>query len=201
MKFSLENRPKKRSDCKDVPRPCPFVGCNHNTYLDINGSSVYIKHKKEPWDVDPKLSCVLDIIEDHQENSDNDDGMTLQQIGDILGFTNETARTTEASALNKLKNHLTMEYPDDLVTKALNLEIKEEDLDYYVFLSDFMEDLSLSEKTITNWKLEGLSVYYFGDNEIIKRSDLIKFFNTNTNYVIRLYNKKSLRPKLKEYGL
>jgi hypothetical protein len=29
-------RPRTRAECKDEPRPCPWVACKHHLYLDIN---------------------------------------------------------------------------------------------------------------------------------------------------------------------
>lgn len=58
-------RPKTRADCANVPRPCPFVGCRYNTYLDVlpNGVIQYRHQGKEPCDINPQLSCALDIAE------------------------------------------------------------------------------------------------------------------------------------------
>jgi hypothetical protein len=33
-------RPKTRADCADVPRPCPFVSCRWNLYLDVDNRGV-----------------------------------------------------------------------------------------------------------------------------------------------------------------
>jgi hypothetical protein len=75
-------RPLTRQDCADVPRPCPFVGCHHNMYCDVSPrtGSVKINHAEgvQPWHVDPKQSCVLDIVE-------REGAMTLESIGVALG--------------------------------------------------------------------------------------------------------------------
>lgn len=79
-------RPKTRADCANVPRPCPFVGCRHNLYLEVRNQSIIIYHPdKAPWELDPKKSCVLDVVENGQS-------LTLEQIGKILNVTRERVR-------------------------------------------------------------------------------------------------------------
>jgi len=36
-------RPRTRADCKDAPRPCPFVSCKHHLYLDVSPRTGAIK--------------------------------------------------------------------------------------------------------------------------------------------------------------
>src|SRR5262245_7942442 len=36
-------RPRNRSECRDGPRPCPWVACKHHLYLDINPRTGSIK--------------------------------------------------------------------------------------------------------------------------------------------------------------
>lgn len=62
-------RPKTRDDCRDVPRPCPFVGCRWNLYLDVTerGSIVMNFPEREPGDM--VESCALDVAERGSHNS------------------------------------------------------------------------------------------------------------------------------------
>jgi hypothetical protein len=36
-------RPRTRGDCEDVVRPCPYVSCKYNLYLDVNPHTGSIK--------------------------------------------------------------------------------------------------------------------------------------------------------------
>lgn len=86
----MSNLPKTRGDCAGGPRPCPLVGCKYNTYLDVvrKGSDqrlrylVIYKEPREPEDVPPHESCVLDIADAG--------GVTLEEIGAMMNVTRET---------------------------------------------------------------------------------------------------------------
>ena len=41
--MALHERPRTRGDCKNLPRPCPFIGCRHNLWMDILPTSCDIK--------------------------------------------------------------------------------------------------------------------------------------------------------------
>ncbi|HZJ54956.1 MAG TPA: DNA-binding protein, partial [Myxococcaceae bacterium] len=50
-----ENRPRTRADCINGPRPCLFVSCKHNLYLDVNPETGSIKLNfpdKEIWELE-----------------------------------------------------------------------------------------------------------------------------------------------------
>src|SRR5690606_40153075 len=36
-------KPKTRADCKDGPRPCPFISCKHHLYVDVSPRTGAIK--------------------------------------------------------------------------------------------------------------------------------------------------------------
>ena len=47
-------RPRTRADCVNGPRPCLFVSCKHNLYLDVNPETGSIKLNfpdKEIWEL------------------------------------------------------------------------------------------------------------------------------------------------------
>jgi hypothetical protein len=85
------DRPKTRTECPIV-RPCPWVGCRYNLYLDLNKSGTLRVPTWEPWEQDPAASCTFDVR-----------FKTLNEVGNILGTTRERVRQIEAIALEKLR--------------------------------------------------------------------------------------------------
>lgn len=89
------DRPQVRSDCDKVPRPCPYVGCHYNLYIDVNAKTGSIKFNfpnAEPGDM--IASCALDIAEEG--------GVILDEIGKSMNLTKERIRQLEEVAFNKL---------------------------------------------------------------------------------------------------
>ena len=87
-------RPTNRSECADGPRPCPWISCRFNLFLDVRSDGV-IKYNfpgKEPEDA--LTSCALDIA--------GDGPRTLDAVAGIMGMSKERARQIEVSALAKL---------------------------------------------------------------------------------------------------
>ncbi len=76
--------PKTRKDCENIARPCPHILCKYHLW-PITRKSL---------DELPKESCCLDIAEYG--------GLTLEEIGQILGLTRERIRQIEISAIRKL---------------------------------------------------------------------------------------------------
>lgn len=89
-------RPSVRKECADVPRPCPFVSCRHNMYLDISRRGiVQIAHPDlTPDQMDPRYSCVLDIADRG--------AIVLDRIAEIMGLTRERVRQIEMDALRQV---------------------------------------------------------------------------------------------------
>jgi hypothetical protein len=93
-------RPQTREDCRpggaNEMRPCPWVACKHNLYLDINpktGSIKFNRPDREPWEVTD--SCSLDIAERGAR--------TLEDVAATMNLTRERARQVEVHGLLKLK--------------------------------------------------------------------------------------------------
>ena len=89
-------RPMRRSDCIDTPRPCPFVSCTHHLFLDVSRDSTAITLSYPHlvvWEM--KDSCSLDVA-DRQ-------GLTLEEVGRITDRTRERVRQIETLGLNKIK--------------------------------------------------------------------------------------------------
>ncbi len=89
-------RPQTRAECKDAPRPCPYVSCKHHLYLDVNPETGSIKLNfpdLEVWEM--KDTCSLDVADRN--------GITLEEVGDIMNLTRERIRQVEVRGLLKLK--------------------------------------------------------------------------------------------------
>lgn len=83
-------RPRTRADCADVPRPCPFVGCRFNLYLDLNlVGNIRYNYNCEPWEM--AHSCVLDLADEMPRD--------LKRIGELLGLSRERVRQIEHQAM------------------------------------------------------------------------------------------------------
>jgi hypothetical protein len=90
-------RPQTRAECRDAPRPCPWVACKHHLYLDINPRTGSIKLNfpdLEPWELEH--TCALDVADGG--------GLTLEEIGLITNLTRERVRQVEVRGLLTLKS-------------------------------------------------------------------------------------------------
>ena len=91
-----EPRPQTRAACKEGQRPCPWVSCKHHLYLDVNPETGSIKLNfpdLEVWDM--KDTCSLDVADRN--------GITLEEVGEIMNLTRERIRQVEVRGLLKLK--------------------------------------------------------------------------------------------------
>lgn len=89
-------RPKTRGECQGQPGPCPWVACKHHLYLDVNPETGSIKINfpdLEPWEL--KHTCALDIADRN--------GITLEDVGEIMNLTRERIRQVEVRGLTKLR--------------------------------------------------------------------------------------------------
>ncbi|MFW5879181.1 MAG: sigma factor-like helix-turn-helix DNA-binding protein, partial [Myxococcota bacterium] len=90
-------RPKSRSECVSMARPCLFVSCKYHLYLDVNPRTGSIKLNfpdKEIWEIGE--TCALDVADRG--------GITLEEVGDIMNLTRERIRQVESSGLDKIKD-------------------------------------------------------------------------------------------------
>ena len=89
-------RPKVRGDCAEGQRPCPYVSCKYNLYVDVNPRTGSVKMNfpdKELWELNE--TCALDVA-DRQ-------GITLEEVGVIMNLTRERVRQLEMRGLSKLR--------------------------------------------------------------------------------------------------
>lgn len=92
-------RPQTRGDCLpggcNEARPCPWVSCKWNMYLDVHPltGSVKLNHPDlEPWEVEE--SCALDVADRG--------GLTLEEVGAVTALTRERIRQYETRGIGRL---------------------------------------------------------------------------------------------------
>ena len=90
-------RPRTRADCIDGPRPCPWVGCRHHLFLSVIPETGAIQLTRPDLDIDQLIaSCSLDVADE--------DGRTLDQVGQLLNVTRERVRQIETRGSMKLRD-------------------------------------------------------------------------------------------------
>ena len=89
-------RPRKRGECEDGPRPCPYAGCRHHMAVEVSlgGSIVIFWPDRQIWDVEH--TCSLDLAEDRG-------GMSAEEIGELMGISPARVRQIQDGALKKLR--------------------------------------------------------------------------------------------------
>lgn len=91
--------PLTRADCIDGPRPCPFVSCRNNLYLDVSENG-WLKLNFPHLEVhEMQETCALDV-------ADRQDGITLESLGGLLNISLEGARQVEIDVLGELRAKL-----------------------------------------------------------------------------------------------
>lgn len=89
-------RPRKRGECAGIERPCPWVGCKHNLYLDVSEATGSIKMNFPDLEPDQMTeSCALDVADRG--------GYTLQAVGAFMNVTRERIRQLEVLALKRVR--------------------------------------------------------------------------------------------------
>jgi hypothetical protein len=89
-------RPRCRGECIDAPRPCPWVSCKHNLYLDVNRATGSIKLNFPDIELEELAeTCALDVADRG--------GATLEEVADGLNLTRERVRQIEMMAFEKLQ--------------------------------------------------------------------------------------------------
>ena len=84
--------PATRGECEQGERPCPYVTCRWNLYLDVHPRTGNIRRNFP--DLEPnemRESCVLDVADRG--------GETLERMGEILNLTRERVRQISETAM------------------------------------------------------------------------------------------------------
>lgn len=90
-------RPRTRGDCDGIPRPCPFVGCRWNLFLDVekDGSIRFNFPHLEPHEM--RVSCALDVADgvDHEQ-------LGADELAPLINLMPRQVRNVELGAIDKL---------------------------------------------------------------------------------------------------
>lgn len=96
IKRLLVLRPKTRDDCRNGPRPCPWVGCRRHLYLDVNPRNGSIKYNFPGMALeDLEETCASDVEERG--------GVSLQKVGDLINVTLERVRQIQQTGVAKIR--------------------------------------------------------------------------------------------------
>lgn len=91
-------RPRERADCKNGPRPCPFVSCTSHLATDVDPSSGHLKlnfGSLPIWEMGE--TCAEDIAERG--------GTSLEEVGFAINVCRERIRQIEEKALARAKTN------------------------------------------------------------------------------------------------
>jgi hypothetical protein len=126
-------RPRTRGDCKDGPRPCPWVSCKYHLFLDVSPKTGEIKFSFPLLDPEELTeTCALDLA--------GREDVTLEDVGNAMGVTRERIRQIEARALRRLARlNLSVRFGDLIEREHRRLPIfrprpeqpEEEDFNFY----------------------------------------------------------------------
>lgn len=87
-------RPRRRGDCEQGERPCPYLSCRYHLYLEVTeAGSLRIPHDVELDEL--KETCALDVADAG--------GVTLDAVGELLSISRERVRQVEELALRRIK--------------------------------------------------------------------------------------------------
>jgi len=94
--------PRRRADCIDGPRPCPWVRCRHHLYLDAtgdHGNGRAWRGRLAGAELEQlPATCALDVADDGPHR--------LHEIGAVLGLGWERVRQIQVKALEKMRKRL-----------------------------------------------------------------------------------------------
>lgn len=81
-----------------MPRPCPFVSCIHNLFLDVGEDGSIKRRHDEPWDMPADASCALDVADGGPQ--------TCERVAEVLGVSPGRVSQIETVAHAALREEL-----------------------------------------------------------------------------------------------
>jgi len=66
-------RPRTRGECSEVVRPCPYVSCRYNLFIDVTRDGSVVLN---PIPING-YSCALDVADDYKD-------LTMEDVSDLL---------------------------------------------------------------------------------------------------------------------
>lgn len=91
-------RPKKRWQCEQGDRPCPFLSCRHHLAVDVTAAGGLKLNHPEAELADLADTCALDVADRG--------GITLEEVAFRLNVTRERVRQEEVAAVLKFKKRM-----------------------------------------------------------------------------------------------
>jgi hypothetical protein len=96
--------PMLRSECRDEPRPCPYISCSWHLFLDVTETGGIKLNFPDLLDDDGGIdfhrmprTCAMDVVDEG--------GASLEQVGAYVNLTRERVRQVEE------QNHALLEGP------------------------------------------------------------------------------------------
>lgn len=87
------DRPRTRAECKDGPRPCPWVGCKHHLAIDVNrAGSLKLNFGRSELEALPE-TCSLDVADRG--------GQTIETVARVLNLRIDRIRQIEQAVLER----------------------------------------------------------------------------------------------------
>lgn len=87
-------RPRTRADCRDGPRPCPFLGCRYHLGLHVRFNGLTLNYPgDDPSDM--QETCALDVADRGP--------VSQQEVARLLGLSRARVNDVEVAALKKLR--------------------------------------------------------------------------------------------------
>lgn len=88
------DRPTSRNECRDAPRPCPWVSCRFHLYLDVDEETGSITFNFPLLEVhNMRESCALDFVDRHEG------GVILEEVGLAINVTRQNVQQVEKDGL------------------------------------------------------------------------------------------------------
>ena len=97
----MDEKPRRRGDCENGARPCPWVSCRHHLFLDVTRDGEVVENfpGKDVDEID--FTCSLDIadtVEGHRAP------LPLSVLASIMGTSRSSVTAVEVNAMKKFRS-------------------------------------------------------------------------------------------------